>query len=441
MPVSFNAEHGGLHDHVEEIAVSARDRDVQVVVACRPGPFASRLIAQDIPVIHVDLTDVEAACNAAREAGPWDLVHSHPFAAREFAVEFTRREEVPLIVTMHGWYLDDIAEWHESADAIIGVTGAIADRLKSVPGVAKERIHVIENRIGAAKVGRQAPGGASGPLVLSVVSRLDNDFGQTQAVIEEFIQRSTEVATDRPWHIRIAGDGSARNRVAAELGALALAPGAPDISFLGWVDALGLRRLYEDSFATISPGRAAIDAIASGIPTVLTRQIGTYALSPIGDTATLIYGTENSHVSGGSFFDFCRELAEEPQRRRDFLAYSSRTVGMRLNPQMLEFLLLSVYESVIGFGRRPQATATLPESAPEFQVTPGPTNVLVQYTGDPDGREFAFYVLHESTRIRTEWYSPQSTIEIRPDELAQVTAVQCFVKHPSGAIGQTHVKI
>lgn len=439
MPVSFKSERGGLHDHVEQIAIAARARGVEVVVLCRPGPFARRLATSGITVISVDPADTPRAVKMASGAGPWDLVHTHPFAARRMGIEFARQRSLPLVATFHGWYLDEIETWHRYADAIIGVTGAIAERIRSTPGIAPERVHVVENGLDPAKVANRHAPVPGDDRILSVVSRLDTDFRETQRVLTDFMYRAAQTNRDR-WRVVVAGDGSERERIVYELGRIALSARALDISFLGWCAAAELRDLYSRSFATISPGRSAIDAIAAGIPTVMTRQVGTYALDPIGSTARLHYGSPGERVAGDAFYDYCVELASSEDLLAQHAEHARSWALHAYDPVALEGRLYAIYMSVTG-SYTPRARVRSGSHDSPFSAGHENGVTYITYQGPHDSLEFAFYVLRDGDRLRAEWYAKSPTIKLTPEEQSIATAVRCFVKRPDGTIDQHIVRL
>jgi glycosyltransferase involved in cell wall biosynthesis len=344
MPVSFVAEAGGLHDHVEEIALAARRFGFTTVVAGRAGAFLDRLAAAGVETIAVDFSLPGAALSKLASAGPWDLIHTHPFEARAFACLAAEAWCVPLIVTIHGWYLDDLPSWHVRADAVIAVTGAIADRLKRLPGIEAEKIVQINNHLKATGTRRRLSQGQ--PSVLSVASRIDRDFGPVQTILDEFVDELVR-HEDRNWRIEIAGGGTGLHDAIKHVAVRWNGPFAPPVSFLGWLQGEALSALYARSSATIAPGRSAVDAIGFGIPTIMTRQIGTYALAPVGDTAALLYGTEGARVSGRDLYAACRTFEQDTDYAFSVSESHRRIARLNFDPLSLSRRLAGVYEAAL----------------------------------------------------------------------------------------------
>lgn len=342
MPVSFVAEEGGLHDHVEEIALAMRQFGHSIVVAGRPGQFLDRLSDNQIETLPVDFDALEVTMGTIASAGPWDLVHTHPFQSRAFSVLAARTWKVPLVVTIHGWYLDDLPTWHRTANAIIAVTDAISDRIKQVPGMDPAKVHQISNHLRIT--GTRGKLDPNQPHILSVASRVDRDFAPVLTLLDEFVEELIE-HEDNGWEIQIAGSGTGVPQLIKHISTRWSREFCPRVSLLGWLRGQDLADLYARSFATIAPGRSAIDAIGFGIPTVLTRQIGTYALSPIGDSSALLNGTVGESVSGQDLYSACKTLSNEPDLAYSISEAHRRIARLHFDPLTLSRQLAVVYET------------------------------------------------------------------------------------------------
>ena len=431
MPVSLNGAHGDIHDHCEEIAVSGKKRDAEVVIATSSQAYLERLAAHGVDGFLVDFADFEGAFESAAHRGPWDLVHTHPFAARKFATRFAARQSLPLVATFHGSYLDDIDTWQNQANAIIAVNGAVADRLRGVGSLQADRVHVIENRLRGDAVPQQQPKHDPRALVLAVHAGLTKDFDPTLELLGEFIERAADEHRFG-WRIEVAGAGSARPDITARLAKACLAPGTPDLVVHGHLDPTATRELYGRAYAIVAAGRDAIDAIAVGLPAVVAQPTGTYALSPTGDTSTLLYGTDGARVSGASFHDHCVDIATDAEARQRHAVSGMRLTRSRFNPQALDLALTAIHELAVAEG---------PRSTPQFRIERAPGTVRVIFAGDPRGSEFAFYVMQGAERLRTDWYSANYWLDLRQEEGAAATGVRCFVKDHQGSIQQVMIDL
>ncbi|MCK9794706.1 glycosyltransferase family 4 protein [Isoptericola sp. 4D.3] len=359
MPATYVAARGGLFDHIKETALATRAYGIHVTVTGKAGAFLDGLQAAGVDTLPSVLEHPDEAIAELGAKGPWDLIHTHPFAARAFAVQAAKAWQVPLVATIHGWYLDDVQAWHQDASVIIGVTDAITDRLKAVPGVDPAAVRTIENhRKLTPDVARRA--NPSGRRTLLVVSRIDRDFAPVAQLLDEFVTAANDRG-DRRWDVAIAGTGTGVRDLVATIARRWSHPGAPPISLLGWLDAAGLAVQYARAAAVIAPGRAAVDAMISGIPTVMTRQIGSYAMAPFGDARSALYGRPGERVMGEDFFGACTRALDNPEIADEYSYAHRRIAELTFDPDSLTRRLVAAYE-VAALERFRQAPDTRPSS-------------------------------------------------------------------------------
>ena len=46
---------------------------------CKPGPFSEILTKDGVEVLLTDYQDLQTSIDTALAAGPYDLIHAHPF--------------------------------------------------------------------------------------------------------------------------------------------------------------------------------------------------------------------------------------------------------------------------------------------------------------------------------------------------------------------------
>ena len=82
---SFKAPFGGLQANVRAQLRAIRQAESTPVLACDAGRFAEAVRSEGFEVIDGDLlsTEVRRRCIGA---GPFDLIHAHPFAARQLGL-------------------------------------------------------------------------------------------------------------------------------------------------------------------------------------------------------------------------------------------------------------------------------------------------------------------------------------------------------------------
>lgn len=131
--VFFRAPFGGLHANVFSTARHCVRRGHSVTIVCREGPFREQLADAGIHSIATDYSSIRESVQSvlAQSNRPYDIIHAHPFASRQLALELARELAIPLIMTYHGMY-----------DVTTGLTGSHVHRYHRLPGsqpVARRR--------------------------------------------------------------------------------------------------------------------------------------------------------------------------------------------------------------------------------------------------------------------------------------------------------------
>lgn len=356
MPVTHRAAGGGLLDHVRALATNASRFGNDVTVVARASTFLTELRDAGLSTIVCDFDDPESLAEFERRPFEWDLIHAHPFSSRAFGVRLARLHGRPLVVTIHGWYDDHIERWYDDASAVIAISPAISDLLRARVSGPGEKIITIPNGIKVAVDRSDDTLTLSPPFQLSVASRLDADFIRVKGLISEFI-RAAQEHDDVRWHIAIAGDGTHRREFESELSALTTEHRGPSVSFMGWMDSDRLGELYQRSFAVVAPGRSAVDAMASGVPTVMTRQFAVHSMlgaeSPLGQ----FHGASTPFLHGRHLYDQVRALAEDPLRWRELSDRLKRATRLLYDDEHWQQVTNAVYEyasiaTLLSGGRR-----------------------------------------------------------------------------------------
>jgi len=352
MPVSYQAPSGGLLDHVRSLALRAPSFGNEVTVAGRDSEFLQGLAREGIETIVCNFEDPERALATVSENGfDWDLVHAHPFGSRKFGVLAAQKYGKPLVVTIHGWYDDQIDRWYETATTVIAVSPAISSRLRATAPGAGEKIITIPNGIKAAANAIDERAALTPPYTLTVASRIDADFDALGETLLDFVAEAQE-HNDQRWRISIAGAGTHRESFIRRAAIVSTRRRGPEIEFLGWLDTPQLRRLYAGSFAAIAPGRSAVDAMASGVPTVMTRQIGSY--STLGATPVLehFYGAPNKRLTGLDLYAQLSELATDGERWRSLSRGLRKATQLFYDDDIWQQVTNGVYEYAALSARR-----------------------------------------------------------------------------------------
>jgi glycosyltransferase involved in cell wall biosynthesis len=270
IPVHFHAPLGGLQAHVIAQLRAVHRAGGRVTVMAPSGPFADMVLAEGAHFVTSSDAPVhtEAQRAIAEAKAPFDLVHAHPFRARQVGLEVARHVGVPFLLTLHSLYNDQLSSYADSVDSVIAVSSAIRDRLLAENAFLPERIVVIPNgvdieRFTAARKRMPAP---ERRRVL-VASRLDRD---KSFILDALIATWRRLAECRAFDIEwtIAGEGVERDRLEHAAAELEKRAGKPLVHFLGWLTEDELPAAYVEADLCIAPGRCALEAMASGTATI-----------------------------------------------------------------------------------------------------------------------------------------------------------------------------
>ena len=270
IPVHFHAPLGGLQAHVIAQLRAVQRAGGKVTVMAPGGAFADSVLAEGAR--FVESSDAPAHTDAQRVIAesnePFDLVHAHPFRARQVGLEVARQLGVPFLLTLHSLYDDQLPAYAGSVDTVIAVSHAIRDRLLDQSAIPPERILVIPNGVDTERfsaAGKRMP--ASERRRVLVASRLDHDKSFIlDALIATWSRLAQSLAFDIEW--TIAGDGDERERLELAAAELEQRAGKPLVSFLGWLGEDELATAYLDADLCIAPGRCALEAMSSGTATI-----------------------------------------------------------------------------------------------------------------------------------------------------------------------------
>ncbi|MBN1607710.1 MAG: sulfotransferase [Polyangiaceae bacterium] len=310
MPLYFRAPLGGLQAHVRAQALALCRAGHRCTVMCKPGPFAEDLLKLDVPVLTTTFEDVGASVSAAEQAGPYDLVHAHPFVSRQVGHEIARRQAIPFVLTVHGMYTDNLERYADDVDAVIAVSPAIRDFLVAKAACPAARFVILPNGVdmqtfrpdGSDHTAPPLPAGWQGRLDdrrILLVTRLDRDKQFILDVVQETWRHQRESrASDLVW--LVAGDGSERDMMEAAARQLDAAAGRKVVGFLGWQDAPSLAALYNWAHLAIAPGRSALEAMACARAVIA---VGSKAYVGLIDGSTALSGAYQNFGGVGSRHD------------------------------------------------------------------------------------------------------------------------------------------
>ena len=304
--VYFNSEHGGLHDNVFSSVKAVLSNGGCATVVCKTGSFAVSLQELGCSVIETNFSifsfgKVIDLLEQLNEARPFDIVHAHPFQSREMLHYFSKRNNIPFILTIHGQYDDELATYHEDVDVILTVSEGIKDYvLKRVEGVASEKVHVLYNAVNDVYVSPvfqpKMPSYSSKSRVVTFVTRFDEDKRFILDVgLEALKWTSTRPEENIFW--QFLGDGTLLSEFKKKVEELI---DKDSFAFKGWLSDSSLAHEYRKSDIVIGPGRCAIDALACGVPVIALGSKGYIGLI---DGESWMNGVYSNFGGVGARFD------------------------------------------------------------------------------------------------------------------------------------------
>lgn len=271
VPVFFRAPLGGVHANVAFQSRFLRGLNHEVTVMCPPGPFADALRAEGTTVLVDSMEDVQAAAARAALAGPFDVVHAHPFRAREIGLEVARQLCVPFFLTIHGMYSDDLRKYAREVSLVFSVSDAIRDYLISEKIVSGAKVvtvcNGVDTKMFTPELAVSTPQGQKDQYSILLPTRLDQDKRFILDVILETWEHQGRTRTNL-WKWMVAGAGTADAEMRAAGEDLSRALGYEAVEFLGWQNETQLADLYRRADVCVAPGRCCLEGLASGTPAI-----------------------------------------------------------------------------------------------------------------------------------------------------------------------------
>lgn len=338
--VFARAAWGGLHENVLEECRALVAAGIRVTVACAESRLAMRLRLAGADIVTVNWDQLELAVKDTHDAGNYDLVHAHPFLSRELGIQIAEAQGVPLVVTMHGNYLDFANSWFESAAHVICVSHALKDNFVSlVEKCDSSLLSVIPNGVSDEIFQRPMLSleekMSSGVLNLAVASRLDKDKTPLIQAVIETVSNIMDERADTKIKVKVLGDGSD-----ADVAADSIRNAGATVEFVGWRMAEHVAGVLRESVLAICPGRSAAQSIAAGTPVIAAGSQGISGLQ-IGSRLSVGWwanfgGFPNSHDPGfnelSSLLESENKYAQAQSLGRSFMSARARqsTVNQKL---------------------------------------------------------------------------------------------------------------
>ncbi len=352
--LAWQGARAGMERHLATLVRALPQRFIKTVAfLSRGGPIADELASEGVPVHVLGMRRSYDPLGALRllrlvRAGGFALVHDHSTmaAAPILALGLAR---VPLVVTEHlslaQRRLDQRVSYRllsRFVDCFIANSDATRAELLAL-GISAAKLRVIYHGLhGLPLVPQSAipnPQSAirnSHPTV-GFVGRLEPEKG-----CRDFVRMATQVAAAVPdARFVITGDGSQRERVAADVAAAGL---SARVQMLGAV--ADIDRVYPTLDVLVSTsqretfGLAILEAMAVGVAVAAFR---------VGGVGELIAAGAGESVTPGDVTALANvviELLRDPSRRRALGARARERVAQRFTATRMADEVAQVYDAV-----------------------------------------------------------------------------------------------
>ncbi|WP_192799606.1 glycosyltransferase family 4 protein [Brucella intermedia] len=361
IPVFFFAQHGGLHEYVVATIEAALNSGWDVGIICRDGEFLNeRLNGFPIEKFAIDYEDDNHRAHAIDYLTTADVIHAHPGASREIAVEASKRSGVPVVMTLHGRWTDAVYRYHKYLNKIICVSEAVSDLVKSYNINVDDKLLVVPNGVrlpdnwlnkieNTYSIFERINFKNRNKKIITVVSRYDSD----KRVLVDLIKglfKEQRIRGERRLVWNVVGDGSILNEIKDEAQVFVDYYATPLAEFKGWLNEDKVLEEISKSCACLASGRGAIQALSMGKPTIAAASVGCEVILNKNDFIRASYsnfgglGAETEY-DVQVIFDEMLSAAINPQ---EGFGYSARKfIEDNYDQEKLDRRLIDVYESAL----------------------------------------------------------------------------------------------
>lgn len=262
---------GGAETHVFTLAKQLYRRGHQITVASSGGALAERLESMGIPHIRIPFQRLRSIPHAGRllrrllKQQPFDIIHAHARIPALIADSLAKKAGIPLIVTVHARFrvtpvLRRLSRWGNSS---IAVSEDLRQYLRENYDIPLRNITVIPNGIECPP----APivSACEDKLRLFFCSRLEADCSDAAQLLCRVAPRlKQEFPSLELWFV---GGGQALPDLWREAEAVNRMSSDPFLFFTGRVESPSRLLVHAQAFVGVS--RAALEAMAMGVPVIL----------------------------------------------------------------------------------------------------------------------------------------------------------------------------
>ncbi len=271
--------HGGAETHIITLAAALRRRGHTVVVCSSGGELEEALLERRIPhfTLPLDKKDPLSVISSVRRltsvarALEIDVVHAHgriPAYICKLASRFSPAFP-PVLVTCHGIYPQNSHSYW--GDRTVAVSEDVARYLGEAYSIDEKKIDIIPNGVDIPERMVQM---STSLIRMIAVSRLDSDSSRTAV---ELIELMREFGIDHPHlSLTVVGGGSQYEALSSLADEVNSELGRTAIAMLGRRSDVIDLLCEHDVF--IGSGRAALEAMAVGLPVILCGEHGIHGV-------------------------------------------------------------------------------------------------------------------------------------------------------------------
>ena len=279
--LTASLDRGGAETHVFSLAAALAARGHGVTVASAGGALARELTRTGARHVTLPLDRRDPAALLLSRRGLWRLIrsedfaiiHSHARIPSLLVDSLARRAGIPLVTTVHARFQSGglrrrLSRW---GTATVAVGEDLKQYLCEEYGIAAERIRVIPNGIDVDRFSPMPPAAqGSDKLCLVSMSRLDRDCSRVAFLL---CRIAPMLAARFPQlEVVLAGGGDASARLRREAERVNEALGRPILRVTGHIEDPSPLLRAATVFTGVS--RAALEAMACGVPTILAGDEG-----------------------------------------------------------------------------------------------------------------------------------------------------------------------
>lgn len=272
---------GGVETHIVSLAKEMRDRGHGVAVASSGGRLAAELEGAGISHIRLPLAShdpiklalaVRKLIKLVRTHG-FDIIHAHSRIAALVGWAVSKRCGVSMTVTAHakfrsGYLLRRLSRWGTLS---VTVSQDLKQYLCEEYGVLSDNVFVIPNGIDAGRFRkREIKNKVSDGFNVAFVSRMDKDCALGAKLLCEAAPRLAE--SIKGLEIYLCGGGNAYKKIKRAARRANKKIGYGCVQVLGHCD--DVTKILKNADVFVGVSRAALEAMAMGVPTVLCGNEG-----------------------------------------------------------------------------------------------------------------------------------------------------------------------